>query len=194
VKKLFEAKSACILAGALIGAVLTAGSAMAQDQAAAKPEVFDTWRVRCVTTASPSPCAMYQQVTAERTNQLLDAVSIAYVPSVDRYTLQVMVPLGIAIPKGAVIQTDSYTSPALKYRRCDRNGCYVEMAADKSIIQGIASSSPDGKAKINVAVDNGKAYGLPIYLKGFSTAHDQMVSEAKAKAKPVSQAPATPGQ
>ena len=52
---------------------------------------------------------------------------VAYVPSMDRYALQVAVPLGIAIPKGMTLQTDSYTSPALHYRRCDRDGCYVEM-------------------------------------------------------------------
>jgi invasion protein IalB len=190
--KVFEGKWASLAAGAAFGVLLAAGPALAQDQAAAKPEVFDTWRVRCVATASPSPCVMFQQVSAERTNQILDAVSIAYVPSADRYTMQIMVPLGISIAKGVSIQTDTYTSPVLKYRRCDRNGCYVEMATDKSIIQGIASSSPDGKAKINIVVDNGKAYGLPVYLKGFSAAHDQMVSEAKAKAKPIS--PAAPAQ
>jgi invasion protein IalB len=194
--KVFEGKWALAMAGAVFGAMLGCGSALAQDQGAAapiKPAVFDTWRVRCTTTPSPGPCIMYQEVTTDqRTNQVLVAISIAYVPSMDRYTLQVVVPLGMAIPKGLTIQTDSYTSPVLHYRRCDRNGCYIEMAADKSIIQGIASSSGDGKGKVNVTVDNGKRYALSFFLKGFAAAHDDMVSEAKAKAKTISQAPAAP--
>jgi invasion protein IalB len=194
--KVFEGKWALATAGAVFGAMLGCGSALAQDQGAAapiKPAVFDTWRVRCTTTPSPGPCIMYQEVTTDqRTNQVLVAISIAYVPSMDRYTLQVVVPLGMAIPKGLTIQTDNYTSPVLHYRRCDRNGCYIEMAADKSIIQGIASSSGDGKGKVNVTVDNGKRYALSFFLKGFAAAHDDMVSEAKAKAKTISQAPTAP--
>jgi len=198
--KVFEGKWACAMAGAAFGVMLACGPALAQDQGAtAKPEVFDTWRVRCVTTPSPGPCVMYQEVTTDqRTNQVLVAISIAYVPGMDRYTLQIVVPLGMAIPKGLTIQTDNYTSPVLRYRRCDRNGCYVEMAADKSIIQGIASSSGDGKGKVNVQVDNGKRYALGFFLKGFAAAHDDMVSEARAKAKPVAQAgaaaPAAPAR
>lgn len=191
--KVFEAKRAAAMGVALFGAMLAGGQALAQDSAAPKSEVFDTWRVRCVTTPSPAPCTMYQQITASQTgNQLLDAISIAYVPSVDRYTMQVIVPLGMSIPKGLTLQTDTYTSPLLHYRSCDRNGCYVQAPVDKTIVQGLASSSPDGKAKINVVVDSGKHYGLSFFLKGFSTAHDQMVNEAKAKAKPIEAAPAAP--
>jgi hypothetical protein len=32
--------------------------------------------------------------------------------------------------------------------------------------------------------DNGKSYGLQFSLKGFSAAHDDMVSQARAKALP----------
>lgn len=190
--KVFEAKRAAVLGVALFGVMLAGGQALAQDEGP-KPEVFDTWRVRCSTTPSPAPCVMYQQITASQTgNRLLDAISIAYVPSVDRYTIQVIVPLGMSIPKGLTLQTDNYTSPLLHYRSCDRNGCYVQTPADKSIIQGLASSSPDSKAKVNVVVDGGKRYGLSFFIKGFSAAHDQMVNEAKAKAKPLEAAPAAP--
>jgi hypothetical protein len=56
---------------------------------------------------------------------------------------------------------------------------------DKTLVEGIAKSSPDGKAKVNIVVDNGKSYGLTFFLKGFAAAHDDMVSEARAKAKSV---------
>jgi invasion protein IalB len=202
--KVFEGKWASALAGIVLGAVLVSGPALAQAQspapeaAPAKPEMkeFDDWQVRCFPVQSPSPCDMFQEVANKERNQRILSISIAYVPSMDRYALQVSVPLGVSIPKGLSLQTDSYTSPTLKYRRCDRNGCYVEMGIDKSVIEGIAKSSPDGKAKVNISGDNGKAVGITFFLKGFTAAHDYMVSQAKAKAKPVSQAnsaaPATP--
>ncbi|HEY1876403.1 MAG TPA: hypothetical protein VGG66_03000, partial [Rhizomicrobium sp.] len=69
---------------------------------------------------------------------------------------------------------------------------------EKTVIEGLARSSPDGKAKVNITGDsNGKSVGITFFLKGFAAAHDDMVSQAKAKAKAVSQAnaaaPAAPG-
>jgi invasion protein IalB len=198
--KAFESKWASVIAGAVFAVALSAGPVLAQGQAPAKPEQkqFDDWQVRCFPVQSPSPCDMFQELLNQQRNQRVLAISIAYVPSMDRYALQVSVPLGISIPKGLTIQTDSYTSPSMRYRRCDRDGCYVETGVDKGLIEGIAKSSPDGKAKVNIVVDNGKSYGLTFFLKGFAAAHDDMVSEARAKAKAVSQpgaaAPAAPAQ
>jgi len=197
--KVFEGKSAVAMAGVLLGAVLACGSAQAQApaQAPQAPGKLDMtqvedWQVRCSPVASPSPCDMFQEMANKDRNQRILAISVAYVPSVDRYALTLAVPLGIAIAKGITLQTDSYTTPTFHYRRCDRDGCYVEAPVDKSVIEGLAKSSPDGKARANIVVDNGKSYGLTFSLKGFASAHDDMVSKARAKAKSVSQAGAAP--
>jgi invasion protein IalB len=177
-----------------IALVLAAGSAQAQGNAPAAPakpeqKQFDDWQVRCFPIQSPSPCDMFQEVANPQRNQRILAISIAYVPSMDRYALQVTVPLGVSLPKGLSMQTDSYTSPTLHYRRCDRDGCYVETGVDKTMIEGIAKSSPDAKAKVNITGDsNGKNVGITFFLKGFAAAHDDMVSESRVKAKAVSQA------
>jgi hypothetical protein len=64
------------------------------------------------------------------------------------------------------------------------------MAVDNGLIESLARSGPDGK--VNISADNGKTYGLKFSLKGFAGAHDDMVSQAKAKAKSVSQPGAAP--
>ena len=175
-----------LLMGALAGLMLACGVASAQD-AGAKPEVnrVDDWLVRCFPVQSPSPCDMLQELDDQRTRQRVVALSIAFYPSLNRHALQITVPLEVSIPKGVKLQTDTYTSPMLKYRRCDRNGCYVEMAVDNGMIEQLASAS--GNAKVIITADNGKTYPLGFSLKGFATAHDDMVAKAKAKAKPVSQ-------
>ena len=199
-----QQKWASAMAGTALAVALASGPALAQGSAPAaqppaKPEQkqFDDWQVRCFPIQSPSPCDMFQEVANQQRNQRILSISIAYVPSMDRYALQITVPLGVSIPKGLSLQTDSYTSPTLHYRRCDRDGCYVETGVDKTLVEGIARSSPDAKAKVNITGDNGnKAVGIAFFLKGFAAAHDDMVSQAKVKAKPVSQAnantPATP--
>ena len=186
------------LMGAFAGMLLASGAALAQAPAAGaapavgKPDVktVGDWFVRCFPIASPSPCDMFEELDDPRVKQRVLAISIAYIPSLDKHALQITVPLEVALQKGLVIQTDSYTSPALHYRRCDRNGCYVEMPVDNAMIEAMAKSGPDGK--MNVWSDNGKAFGLRFSLKGFAGAHDQMVADAKAKAKTAPQ-PAAAG-
>ncbi len=199
---LFSRKINQTLMAACAGLMLAAGAAMAQQQAPAadgapgRPDVktVGDWTVRCFPIQSPSPCDIFQEQDYQKTGQRVLSVSIAYVPSMDKHAIQLSVPLDISIPKGVVMQTDAYTSPVLKYRRCDRSGCYVEMAVDNGLVEGLAKSGAQGK--VNIAADNGKNYTLNFSLKGFSQAHDDMVAQARTKAKPVEQsaaaAPAKP--
>jgi invasion protein IalB len=190
-----------ILIGAALGVLLASGAALAQPAPApeaAKPEVktVGDWFVRCFPVQSPSPCDIFQELDDQRSRQRVLAISIAYVPSLDRHALQITVPLEISIPKGLTIKAGSYTSPVLKYRRCDRNGCYVEMAVDNSLVEALSRASDGGS--VTVVADSGKSYALKFFTKGFAEAHDSMVSQARAKAKPVSKtsdaAPAAPQQ
>ena len=190
-----------VLAGVFAGLVLAAGSVSAQpapDAAPGRPETktVGDWMVRCFPVNNPNPCDVFQELDDQRSHQRVLSVSLAYVPSMDRHLLQITVPLDVAIPKGVTIQTDNYTSPVLKYRMCSREGCFVQTAPDNAMIQGLTRSGPD--AKVNIVADNGKAYGIKISLKGFSAAHDEMVSQARVKAKPAAKTgdaaapPATP--
>ncbi|MFO1247282.1 MAG: invasion associated locus B family protein [Alphaproteobacteria bacterium] len=149
-----------------------------------KPEVntVQDWAVRCFPIQSPSPCDMFQELDNQRTGQRVISMSIAFYPSLNRHALVVAVPLEVSIPAGLKLQTSTYTSPMLKYRRCDRNGCYVELAVENNVIESLARSSGDA-GKIVIAADSGKVYNLNFSLKGFSAAHDDMVTKARAKAK-----------
>lgn len=187
-----------VLIGAL-GACLLGGAAFAQAPAAPTPppkpdiKVVEDWTVRCYPVQSISPCDMYQEQGNTQTGQRVLSISIAFAPSVNRHLMVINVPLEVAIPKGAVIQTDTYTSPVLKYRMCTRDGCFVQMAVDNALVEALARAS--GKGKINLVGDDGRKVGLPFSLKGFSAAHDDMVSQARAKATskpPEAPAPAAP--
>lgn len=180
-----------VLMGAALSLLFVSGAASAQQAAPetpGRPEVktVEDWLVRCFPIQSPSPCDMFQEQDSQQSRQRVLSLSIAYVPSMDRHALQVSVPLDIALQKGLTIQTDGYTSPALKYRRCDRNGCYVEQAVDNALIESLAKAGTAGK--VNIVADNGKTFTLNFSLKGFAAAHDDMVSQAKAKAKAVEKA------
>ena len=177
---------------AVLGCVLLGWmsiAASAQTAAPPKPEVktVQDWAVRCFPVQSASPCDIFQELDNKDTGQRVISLSIAFFPAMNRHALVIAVPLEVALAKGLTLRTDSYTSPVLKYRRCDRNGCYVEMAVDNGLIESLARSSGDA-GKINISAESGKAYSLNFSLKGFAAAHDDMVGQARAKAK----APAAP--
>jgi invasion protein IalB len=191
-------KISYILAGIALGVMAASGAALAQAPAApaaqgapsGPPEVknIGDWIVRCFPINSPSPCDMFQEQDAKETRQRVVSVSIAFIPNLDRHAIQIAVPLEVSIPKGLVIQTDSFTSKALPFRRCDRMGCYVEMPIDNGAIANLSKSGPAGKIKI--VADSGKSFDLALSLKGFAAAHDSMVEQARAKAKAAPPAPA----
>ena len=178
-------KTLSLLSGVFMGA-LVSGAALAQAPAAAAPpppevKSVGDWLVRCYPTQSQSPCDMFQQANDAKSNQRILAVSIAYIPRLDKHAIQISVPLGVSITRGAAILAGSYTSPAMPYRRCDRAGCYVEMLIDNSVVDQLSHASDP--ALIKVTADDGKNYELKLSLNGFTAAHDSMSEQAKAKAK-----------
>ncbi|MDB5741074.1 MAG: invasion associated locus family protein, partial [Alphaproteobacteria bacterium] len=190
-KSVYSKKLRHILTGAAGGVLLACAAAFAQDAAPApaapagvgRPEVktVGDWMVRCFPVASPGPCDIYQELDDQRTRQRVLSFSIAYIPSLNRHGIQITVPLEVSIQKGLTIITDSYTSPVMKFRYCDRTGCFVQMPMDNAAIESISKSGPD--AKVRIFADNGKAYDLRFSLKGFAAAHDSMAEQARAKGK-----------
>ena len=179
-----------VLTGVVAGLVLGCAAAFAQDAstpaAPGRPDVktVGDWMVRCFPVSNPNPCDIFQERVAGQSQQRVLTFSLAFVPSMNRHILQITLPLDIAIQKGVTIKADNYTSPVLKYRMCNREGCFVQMAPDNAMVEALAkASTPD--AKINIVADSGKSFALPLSLKGFAAAHDDMVAQAKVKAKPV---------
>jgi invasion protein IalB len=150
------------------------------------------WTVRCFAIANESPCDMYQELQDQNSHQRVLSVSIAYVPARDQHVIQIAVPLGVAIARGAIIKTDAYGSPALPFRRCDQQGCYVEMLLNSQQVADLSKSGPE--ATVNIVADDGKPYGLRFSLNGFASAHDTMSGLAKQKAVVPGAAPAAPAK
>ena len=143
------------------------------------PEVknIGDWLVRCYPAQTQSPCDMYQQQNDAKSQQRVLAVSIAYIPHVDKHAIQISVPLGISIARG-VVHPDRhlhFAGPALSPLR--PAGCYVEMLIDNSTIDQLNHAGDD--ALIKITADDGKNYELKLSLNGFTAAHDSMAEQAK---------------
>ncbi len=196
-----------VLKAAALG-VMFSTAAMAQGgaptpQAAGPAAVTENrqvgdWVVRCFAVQNESPCDMFQELQDQNSQQRVLSFSLAYVPARDQHVIQIAVPLGIGIPAGAIIKTDAFSTPKLPYRRCDQQGCYIEMIFANEQVAKLAGAG--NSASVNIVADDGKPYALKFSLNGFAAAHDAMAGLAKQKAvtppaagaAPAAAAPAAP--
>jgi invasion protein IalB len=172
-------KATTLLASAVLALGLSAGAAAAQ-QSPPETKRIGAFQVRCFAIKSMAPCDLYEDRVDNQTGQRVVSFSLAYVPSGNRYILQVAVPLGISLEKGVVITGGGFTSPTLPVRRCDQTGCFVEAPVAKELIDALAKAGSD--AKIRVVPDGRPAFDFPFSFDGFTAAHDDMVASNKAKA------------
>lgn len=183
-------------------AALLAAPAFAQDEGAAPQQAapqaqkpmqpnevkeFGDWTVRCYPVSSPSPCEMIELRVAKKSGQRVLGFLLAYVPARDSHVVQISVPLGVSLANGLVINSDTYKSPVLKFRRCDQLGCYVEAGMGNDVVSQLGRAT---KADATIISVDGKRYNLVFSLKGFNEAHQSLVELTKAKAS--SKAPAAP--
>jgi invasion protein IalB len=122
---------------------------------------------------------MYQQMGGDPSHRPLAAISIAYVPSMGKHTMQIMVPLGVSLAKGLVIQTAAFKAPTLHYHHCDLGGCYVEVIMPNVSIESLENGGAG--VKIKIVADDGRSQSMNLSLKGFAAAHTAMVKFTESR-------------
>ena len=115
------------------------------------------------------------------TQQRVLSVSIAYVPQNDVHIMQLILPLGVSISKGATIVAGENTLSSIKFVRCERDGCYVEVPVPATLIESL--SMIEGSTMITVwAYIEDQPIDLPLSLNGFAEAIAAMQEYARVNA------------
>ena len=141
------------------------------------------WAVRCAQTTvkSPAPCDVIQLTVNQDTKQRIMSFSLAYVPSRDAYAMQVIVPPGVALSKGMSLAAGQRALNGVKYNRCERDGCYVEMLVDAPTVNALAGAGAKTQVTI-VGYGQNNEVQLPISLTGFTEALERMKGLARDRA------------
>lgn len=164
--------------------VMAASPVFAQAQSAPpKPDVtkqYGDWLVRCYPVSSPSPCDMFELLAQKKTGNRVMSMSFAFAPKENRYVVQIAVPLGVALKTGLTIKAGTYSSPTLRFRRCDRGGCYVEGVTNSAMVDALSQGT--GQAKATIASDEGRTLDVAFSLTGFGEARNAMAELAKQRA------------
>jgi hypothetical protein len=81
----------------------------------------------------------------------------------------------------------------VKFNRCERDGCYVEMLIDTNAITALSAAGKTTTIKVSSYGPEGKEIPLPVSLTGFPEAMDRMKGLAKDRAVALpANAPALP--
>jgi len=142
------------------------------NSAVTQSRTVGSWIVRCYRTPG-SVCDISQVAYDRQQNLRVLGVSIAFVPDRNLYTARFVVPLLVSFAKGMTIEVGSFRLPGLKYRRCERDGCYVEGVLPPQMIGAMAQSGVS-KGAVEVAAINGKVVAIPMAFDGFAEGLSQM--------------------
>jgi len=163
-----------MVGAALIGSVMIASQAVAQDQEQEQQRQA-AWVKLCEKAPSLQEegsevdvCLTHHERIDGNTGRVLVSAAIRQIEGRDTRSLMVMVPLGMALPAGVQAKVDDNEAIKLNYTLCHVGGCTAETEATDEILQQFESGEQVVVAAMNLA---GKPIGFPVPLTGFTDAY-----------------------
>jgi invasion protein IalB len=164
--------------------------AAGQQQAAAGEQQHpDLWYKLCIDVPTPEPtkpgeapkqqkpeemkkvnvCLTQVDVRDNATAILIGKIAVRQVAGQDKPQMLAMLPLGSALPPGALVKIDDKEPIKLAYTTCDQAGCYAEANIEPAMVEQMKS----GKQIAYLGIDvTGRALSIPLPLEGFAKAID----------------------
>jgi len=128
--------------------------------------VSGSWSVHCY-NGGAFTCDLSQASFLRARNLRIASIAIAYVPQSNAYIGRFVVPLGVSFDAGLALEIGTYHAANLKYRRCERDGCYVEGVLPPALVNAL--QTPDlAKGAMDVVLVDGRKFQIPIGLDGFT--------------------------
>jgi invasion protein IalB len=161
----------------------------AQQAAAGAQKPADIWYKLCIDVPTPDPtkpgeqpkpqkpeemkktnvCLTQVDVRDNQTAILIGKLAVRQVAGQPKPQMLAMLPLGSALPPGALVRIDDKEPIKLAYTTCDQAGCYAEAAIEPAMVDQMKS----GKQIAYLGIDvTGRALSIPLPLDGFAKAHD----------------------
>ena len=192
-------KAATLGAAATVALSLGVTGAMAQGKdkaapakqaaAAGEQKPADIWYKLCIDVPTPDAtkpgeqpkqqkpedmkktnvCLTQVDVRDNATAILIGKLAVRDIAGQPKPQLLAMLPLGSALPPGALVKIDDKEPIKLAYTTCDQAGCYAEAAIEPALVDQMKT----GKQIAYLGIDvTGRALSIPLPLDGFAKAHD----------------------
>jgi len=183
--------------GAAAGMALTLGATAGMAQggkdkpapAAGAQAPVDIWYKLCIDVPTPEPtkpgekpkpqkpeemkktnvCLTQVDVRDNATAILIGKLAVRQIAGQPKPQLLAMLPLGSALPPGALVKVDDKEPIKLVYTTCDQAGCYAEAPIEPALVDQMKT----GKQIAYLGIDvTGRALSIPLPLAGFAKAFD----------------------
>jgi invasion protein IalB len=156
------------LAVALLALSVFQSTLFAQDsEVTVITKSLEDWQVRCEQAkGAEKSCVMTQQAMMQASGQRLMQANVGKAGDITKMTL--ILPLGISLPAGAVLEIDEENKTDLVIGFCTQTGCFVNMDLNDKLIRAIGNADA---VQVNIQIADGKAVSVPFSAKGFLAAH-----------------------
>jgi len=134
---------------------------------------FQDWAVRCQAGKDKVGCGMSQQILDQRSRQSVLQLHLARAVKGEGHQLVVVMPLGVTLPPGVVIQIGDLKRN-VAFTQCLPGGCVAPLDVDAKLVEKMKSTA-DGRVVVLTRV--AKQVAVPFSLKGFSPAFEKMEAQ-----------------
>lgn len=131
---------------------------------------FDSWLVRCQAVKDNVGCGMSQQILDKASRQPVLQLHLGRAPSGEGHQLVVIMPLGVTVPPGVVVQIGE-TKRNVAFTQCLPGGCVAPTPVDAAFLAQLKSGA---EGRVGVVDRRGQTVAVPFSLKGFAPAFDKM--------------------
>ena len=165
--------SRTLIAALALAAMSTAWSIAAPAAAATEPQKFGDWFVRCEARGEGQGelCYLHQTINYSKgdvSGMLLDIKIGALGEGKELYTI-IMLPLGLSLPSGAIMQVDNGESTPLTIQTCTNDGCRSVAPVSDDLLWGFREGE---LLKVGFVPFGGtKTAVVEVSLTGFTAAY-----------------------
>ncbi|HEY8190097.1 MAG TPA: invasion associated locus B family protein [Micavibrio sp.] len=141
-------------------------SAAAAKQAAAGQPTGEPWSVRC---SGDKPtldreCEVYQRLIVSKTGQRVAEFAVGFPKGKTDGRGVIVLPLGILLEEGIVMQIDEGQKFKFKPRYCTNDGCFAFVNVNAALLEELKKGSV---VQLNAKALNGKEIKIKMSLQGF---------------------------
>jgi invasion protein IalB len=130
-------------------------------------KTFGDWVVRCEQEqGSEKSCVMTSQSIDESSGQRIMQVNVAKVEKATQMTI--LLPLGVYLPANPVLQVEEFDPHVLEVSFCSREGCYVNMGLNQTLLDLLRKKE---NATLTMELVAGQKAKVPFTLNGFLDAY-----------------------
>jgi invasion protein IalB len=133
------------------------------------------WVLLCSENAEQNRCQMQQTLSVQQGEQSQRVLQAIVTRQGDQRLLEIIVPLGIDLRPGLLIQVDENPVGAMPYLTCNAAGCITLINLDDAVWQQLRVGQ---KAKMGIrGVGQAENTVLELSLKGFTAASNALMAK-----------------